>query len=707
MTDLPRLHHRSSEPRPIILGLSGGTAPVHGWSAAESDRRITAPAGTFHDAAAVLLRGGEVIAAVEEERLNRLKHTNRIARHAVRACLEIADVMLHEVDRVAYYVREDVMNGLAIGHALRHAHVPAAWTGQSYLARVLSEDLDYPFDPSCLAFVDHHVAHAASAYAVGPFRDALVVTLDGGGDGLAGTVSAGVGGTVTRLFETADSLGNLYLQVTRYLGYDLFDEYKVMGLAAYGDPSRFRHVFDAIIMLDADGRYRVSEAERRRALASLPPPRRAGDALTTVHQDVAAAAQEAVERATLHLLTHYRRETGLRYLCAAGGVLHNSTMVGKIARSGLFDGVFVQPAASDAGCALGAALATHQALAPAIRITPLRDAYLGPDVGSDDDIAEALEAWAELIVRRRSVDLAHDVAALLASGTVAGWVQGRSEFGPRALGNRSILADPRPAANKDRINALVKHREGYRPFAVSVLADQAGIYFQMPAGTGAGFMTLTVPVRAQARALLGAVTHVDGSTRIQTVSRETNPRFAALLEAFGTLTGMPALLNTSFNHSVEPIVESIDDAVTCLLTTRLDLLVAGDSLVTKANYPVQHLETLVPSLPDYVRIVQARQPDAQGGYADSFRCEHVIPVRSRDVTRATCAVLQQCDGRRRLREMIETWPIPADRPDTLGQIAELWASRLLRLLPAVTIERHGRPVGVRTTITSAHREVIP
>jgi carbamoyltransferase len=700
-------------PGPLILGLSGGTAPTRAPAEPTDEHRMIVDYDTTHDSAAVLVRDGVVLAAVEEERLNRLKHTNKIAVNAIRACLDEAGLTIADIDRIAYYAREDIYDHTVIRHLLKHPSVRMPWSGRAYLAEVLSEDLGQPIDPARLMFVEHHLAHASSAYAVGPFEDALVVTLDGKGDGLSGSVWAGRGGELTRLLDIPipDSLGVFYVGPTTFLAYRMFDEYKVMGLAAYGDPSRYRHVFEAWCTLEPNGRFIIHPEQKLHAFNALPSPRRAGDPMTPAWQDFAAAAQEAVERAAMHLFAHYRRETGLRHLCLAGGVMHNSTLVGKVASSGLFDGVFVQPAASDAGCALGAALVAHRAEAPEIRIAPMTHAYLGPGIGDRDAVRAQVEPWRDLVHLRRSDDVAGEVATLIADGAVIGWLQGRSEFGPRALGNRSILADPRPAANKDRINELVKHREPYRPFAPAVLEEEADRYFEMPPGTCADYMTLTVRVRPEARARLGAVTHVDGSARVQTVSRATNPRFWALIAAFGKLTGLPVLLNTSFNHSVEPIVQSIDDAMTCYLTTNLTHLVIDDYIATRRDAIGERLWTLVPTMPEYVRVTHSRQYRARGAnganganstnaaaradgangpscaFEDVYRCEHVVTHRStRLVGDATCRLLQHIDGRRTLGEIADDLRLTADRAAITGDIETLWGQRLIRLLPAATSE---------------------
>ena len=676
---------------PLILGLSGGTAPTRPPDPTD-ERQVLLPFGHWHDSAAVLIRDGMVLAALEEERLNRLKHTNKLAQRAIRACLKEAGLTIGDVDCIAYYTKEDSFDRLIVRHMMNHPAVPTSWSGRAYLADVLSEALDYPIDPARLMFVEHHATHAASAYLLGTVSDALVVTLDGMGDGVSGTVWAAHAGHLTRLLDLpiADSLGTFYLDLTRYLAYQLFDEYKVMGLAPYGEPSRFRQSFDTMCTLGSAGQFTL-QCEPLYALdESLPRPRRAGEPMTAAWQDLAAAGQEALERVALHVLTHYQKETGLRHLCLAGGVFHNSTLVGKISRSGLFDSVFVQPAASDAGCALGAALMAHRMLAPDIQIAPMSHAYWGPDLDDRDTVRAQLDRWRSFVEVRRTDDVAAVTADVLARGAVVGWVQGRSEFGPRALGNRSILADPRPAANKDRINELVKHREAYRPFAPAVLAEEADRFFELPAGACADYMTMTVPVRPAARPLLGAVTHIDGSARVQTVTRVTNRRFWELLKAFEAQTGVPVLLNTSFNHSVEPIVQSIDDAMTCFLTTGLTHLVVDVFVVEKREGLLDRLWTLVPALPEYVRIVHARRPGRHGTLEDVFQCEHLVTrTRTRTVAATTGRLLLHADGRRPLAELAGELELRGDRGAVAAEIEVLWNERLIQLLPSTTARQAG------------------
>jgi carbamoyltransferase len=668
-----------------VLGLSGGCNPTHGVPDEMREVWRTPEPYVLHDAAAVVISDGRIVAAIEEERLNRLKHTNRLAGHAIRECLKVAGVTLDDVTRIAYYGRESEMNSDLANYMLRRPHIPAVWSVRDYLAGALSHELEAQIDPARLEFVEHHLAHAAGAYWLAPFTDALVVTLDGVGDGLSGTVWAGQGGELRRLRDLPrrDSLGLLYLNVIRYLGYTLFDEYKVMGLAAYGDPRTFAPLFSALCELGPNGQFEIKPSQLSGIRDVIWPPRRPGEPVTKLHQDIAAALQGTVERATMHLLEHYRHSTRLRNLCMAGGVAHNSTMIGKIARSGLFEHVFVQPASHDAGCALGAAVEAYRRLEPDVRIAPMSDVYLGRPLTNTPVIGAELKRWTDLVEVVRLDDPAQETAGLLADGAVIGWVQGRSEFGPRALGNRSILADPRPSCNKDRINAIVKHREAYRPFAPAVLEEYADVFFEVPSGACAAFMTFTVEVKEAARPLLGAITHVDGTARLQTVSRATNPRFWNLIEAFRQRTGIPVLLNTSFNHSIEPIVDSVDDALTCFLTTGLTHLIVDAYLVTKRPLSAARVWRLTARVPEHVRITHARERDASDRTRDVYQCEHTaIPSQTRALSAAVYALLMNSNGTRPLCDLIGAEHSSIELVAIADELENLWAERLIQLLPA-------------------------
>lgn len=619
-----------------------------------------------HDACAVLLADGAVVAAVEEERLCRVKHTRRAPLGAVQFCLAQAGVAPPAIDRFAIGTTEEPGLRAAVGAALGAL-------------------LGIPNAAERLVFVEHHEAHAHSAHAASGYDRSLIATFDGMGDDLSGTISVGRPDGIRRLraHAVSDSLGHLYLRALDVLGYRLFDEYKVMGLAPYGDPSRYRALVGQLYTLVDEGGYRL-HLERAGCLREVGPRRR-GEPFTQAHRDLAAAVQEALEAIVLHVLRHFQRATGERRLCLAGGVAHNCAMNGKLVRAGLFDEIFVQPAAHDAGTALGAALAVHAAHA-ATRPPRLEQVYWGPAIPDSSAVERELARWRPLLTSHRATDVFGETAALLAGGAAIGWVQGRSEFGPRALGNRSILADPRPAENKARINAMVKKREGYRPFAPSVIAERAAEFFDLGgARVDLSYMTFVVPVRDAWRERLGAITHVDGTARIQTVSRDTNERYWRLLEAFGHLTGIPMLLNTSFNNHVEPIVDSVGDAIQCFLTTGLEHLVIADQIVEKHAPVATALLDLIPSQPAHVELRAGRRVAAHG-VERRFSCHHEDAAEGAadgvrvELSGPAYAVIERADGTRSLGQLLDELHAEAGA----GIVAEflgLWERRVVSLQP--------------------------
>ncbi|MCZ7556180.1 MAG: hypothetical protein M5R41_07255 [Bacteroidia bacterium] len=565
------------------------------------------PLGFFgHDASAALLCDGELVACAAEERFTRAKFALNLAgntllpKHAIAYCLKEAGIGIDDVDIVAHYCRFD-SQAIADRQALIAPFVSpdeSAMIGDSY-RKVFMEMMDLPVllrqfeamtggSPRRFEQVPHHLAHAASAFYPSGFHEALIYTIDGTGERESALLAVGRGTTITEESRTMlpTSLGTLYLLVTVLLGFrSLGDEYKVMGLAGYGNPARYRDFFRSLVRLHEDGSHTLEGFARSdlksRLTEALGMPRMRGEEIAQHHCDIAAALQEALEEAVLHALTHAQRRLGLRKLCMAGGVALNSMMNGVIARSGLFDDIFVQPAAGDEGGALGAAQQAWHQYGEGNGASPqLRHVYTGP--GFDNtDITAALEKHADAVAWDISEHITEDVAEALANGKVAGWFQGRMEFGPRALGNRSILADPRPADMKDRINAKVKHREGFRPFAPAVTVEDVHDFFDMSGLHDSPYMLFVVPVLPDKRSEIPAVTHVDGTARVQTVSRDSNPRFHELIRAFGRRTGLPVLLNTSFNVMHEPIVCTPDDAIRCFLNTDIDLLALGDFIVTR------------------------------------------------------------------------------------------------------------------------------
>lgn len=668
----------------LILGINGSERAVEEEDAMRHEQ---------HDAAAVLLRDGEIIAAIEEERLDRLKHSNCFPVNAIRACLEIADITLPQVDRIAVNWQAASIAFMRRRAFLADASRPVTADAHTSLATSFVRHFGVDIAER-LRFCPHHVAHAWSSYGVAGFSEALILTLDCWGDSSSGMILTGKGRTLRQLrtLSLGKSLGSIYIHVIQLLGFYVFDEYKAMGLAPYGDPTRYADLFQAGYRLLPDGEYEVDPfsrwLERFSNAGLLQKARRRDEPITVVHKDIAASLQAMLEEIVLHVLKHFADVTQLRSLCLAGGVAHNCSMNGRILREGLFEHVFVQPAAHDAGGALGAALSICFAEDGKANTAPMRTVYLGRGIGDAAALGKTLSRWSQVITVSPSNEIGELTAGLLAEGKVVGWVQGRSEFGPRALGNRSILADPRPVSNRDRINAMVKRREGFRPFAPSVLEEWAHEYFDLPTTEASlGFMTYVVPVKSHHRANLGAITHVNGTARIHVVSREVNPHFWQLIESFRVATGVPMLLNTSFNNNAEPIVDSIDDAVACFLTTSIDVLVIGNCVVqrreskpSEALWTILHA-SLAPSCCVQKGRLRNDPPSAEHRVVSIKRS--VYSQRSRAISPDTFRIVSECDGQHSVAELFEKYPPRTceSHGEILREIFGLWQDRFLRLAP--------------------------
>ncbi|BBB01929.1 putative carbamoyltransferase [Actinacidiphila reveromycinica] len=561
------------------------------------------------DAAAALVADGQVVAAAAEERWDGLKHSERFPSGAADYCLRAGGLdpaalasgatdllVAHSFD---FAPERDFLVGQSDYYRELYDAVLDPAAVQEVAQRALGCDLTDRFVP-----VPHHLAHATGAYLPSGYRDALVVVSDGLGERWSATALA----ATPEGFETVceipahDSLGLLYGLFTMYLGFRFGDgEYKVMGLAPHGDPERHLAVLtDQVLQLDTAGRYRtpillsnVSTLDKetyRPALARLEElfgPRRApGDPLDQRHKDIAASLQAALQAAQYHFLSHLRESTGLDRLCLSGGVALNCVANGTLLRSGLFSDIHVQPAAADDGAALGAALWAGWQRGE--RARPVRHTLLGPGYGPAE--CEAAAASVQGVTVTRFTDdkaLTDHVAGLIDEGAVVGWFQGRMEFGPRALGNRSILADPRRPDMRARINALVKKRESFRPFAPAVTAEAAAELFEIDPEDVSRFaeMLFVCYVRPEHADRMPATTHVDGSARTQTVSSADNALFHQLIQAFEHRTGLPVLLNTSFNQANQPIVRTPQEAVDTFLAAGLDALVLGDLLLLPDGRP--------------------------------------------------------------------------------------------------------------------------
>jgi carbamoyltransferase len=571
----------------------------------------------YHDSAACLVRDGAVIAAAEEERFTHVKHGKRpipfstyeLPFHAIDYCLAAAGIRLVDVDEVAYsfdpYLllgrhRDDATITLPLEPSAHSA--PEEWQSvwdPLFLASIVNAPRHLaggaplhlrarfkgarPDGPYRWRFVEHHIAHAASAFHASPFQEAATLTLDGRGEVATTTYNIGRGARLERIGQVnyPHSLGLLYERLTEHLGFlPSSDEYKVMALASFGQPS-YLDAFRALIQLGENGQYTIAPFDME---ALFGPAREKGGPLQQRHYDIARSLQAALEETALALVGWLHEATGQRNLCMAGGVALNCVMNARIRDEGPFEHIWIQPAAGDAGTALGAALwvdalrrgdEASSATAGEPRRYVMEHAFLGPDY-PDDDIERFLR-WAKLSYRRMT-DIAEEVAALLANDNIIGWFQGRMEFGPRALGARSILASPLSPDMQARLNEI-KDREDFRPVAPVVLEEAAGAWF-----SGAGvspFMLFVYDVAPEKAVRIPAVRHVDGTARIQTINRAQHPLYYDLLKAFQRRTGVPVLVNTSFNTRGEPIVCTPRDAIECFWTSPLDALAIGPFLVEK------------------------------------------------------------------------------------------------------------------------------
>jgi carbamoyltransferase len=572
----------------------------------------------FHESACCLLRDGHLVAAAEEERFSRVKHDPRLPVSAFRFCLERAGFGILDLDAIAYYESPVKKLSRQIWAGAPEGAPPGLpWLDPGQPERAIREGLGWE---GPLYVYEHHLSHAASAFFYSGFPEAALLTVDGVGEWATTTYGRGQGSKI-ELFEEVEfphSLGLLYSTLTSYLGFEVNDgEYKVMGLAPYGEP-RFVEEMRKLVLPGEGGQYRLDlryfDFIRGRRMFSEDlvrlfgePPRERESEIGPFHKDVARSLQMVLEEILLEKARYLHERTGARDLCMAGGVALNVVANGRILREGPFERLFVQPAAGDSGGCLGAAALAHAELTgerPAAG--PLRHVYLGPS-WRVEEVAGLVTATGlpALDFRGREADLLEAVVDRLIRGEVVGWFHGPMEFGPRALGARSLLADPRDPGMRDRLNRLVKKREAFRPFAPSVLAAHASEHFDLDHPSP--FMLETCRVTSPLD--LPAITHVDGSARPQTVDPEVSPRYAALLEAFRRRTGCPILVNTSFNVRGEPIVGSPVDALFCLGSSGIDSVVLEDFVIDRAMLPANWSD-LLPAWRERQRTPFARRRSA-------------------------------------------------------------------------------------------------
>ena len=548
-----------------------------------------------HDTAACLLSNGELIAFAEEERFNRDKHTKSFPFFAINYCLEAGGFDIRDIDVVGFSHQPGVDLGRAMGDILRR--LPGTWR-RLFIQPIVDMNLyvKKPFFRLAQGFtgnlisVGHHEAHAAAAFYASPFEEAAVLSIDRGGDYLSTWLGHGRGSSLETLsyVRQPHSLGEVYAAVTDYLGFlPNCDEGKVMGLAPFGD-STYLDKFNNLVSLEAAGGFKIdldyftyhkkSGWCSRRFISDFGPKRLRSEEIGLRHQGIAAAVQATTERTALHIAGRLSKTTGSKNLCIGGGVALNSCMNAHILLNGDFDDIFIQPAAGDAGNALGAAYYIWHVVFGNDRVVPLADAYLGPEF-SHNQITAAIKTAG--LTYKKTDNVAQYCAKRIEKGAICGWFQGRAEVGPRALGNRSILANATLPETKDIVNLKIKKRESFRPFAPAIqeefAADYIDDYYPSP------FMLLVLDVKKKHRSTLPSITHVDGTARLQTVTKTSNPLFWSLIEEFRQLTGVPVVLNTSFNVQGEPIANTPSDAIRTFRASGMDCLALGDYIIEKQS----------------------------------------------------------------------------------------------------------------------------
>ena len=591
----------------------------------------------YHDSAAALLRDGEIVAAAQEERFSRKKHDSRFPRNAIAYCLQSQKISLSDVDTVVYYEKPlltferllETYLGAAPRGGRSFVAAMQVWIKEKlFLKSELKKNLkevqksfktDSGKIPNLL-FSEHHFSHAAAAFYPSPFEESVVLCMDGVGEWATTSAWVGKGKNINPLWEISfpHSLGLLYSAFTYYCGFKVNSgEYKLMGLAPYGEPKYVDQIRDNLIDIKEDGTFRldISYFKYHRGFRMTGrkfhklfgrPPRKGETELTQFHMDLAASIQVVTEEIVLKLAKSLREETGIKNLCLAGGVALNCVANGKLLQEKIFDDIWIQPASGDAGSALGAALVGWHQHQEKERVVDTNDSmkgtYLGPEF-SNDDITQYLEQIHAPFHTHSDPDLFDRLAEELEKGHVIGWFNGPMEFGPRALGGRSIIGDPRNQKMQSVMNLKIKYRESFRPFAPSVLEEDVSNQFEMNAKSP--YMLLVAPVKKELckqmteeedklfgieklnipRSSLPAVTHVDYSARVQTVCARTNPRYYNLISAFKQKTGCPTIVNTSFNVRGEPIVCTPQDAYRCFMRTEMDVLVLQNQILFKSEQP--------------------------------------------------------------------------------------------------------------------------
>lgn len=551
----------------------------------------------YHDSAATLIKDGAVVSAVQEERFTRKKHDDSFPRQSIAFCLDQESITVDDVDYIVFYekpilklerllktyIRTWPRSLLSFSTAMLSLFGKKIWIENKIRKETLYQGE--------VLFTKHHISHAASSFYCSPFEESAVITIDGVGEWDTTTIAYGYKTTLQTIktIHFPDSIGLLYSAITQFIGFKVNSaEYKVMGLAPYGDPERFYLRFKKLINIQDDGSYTINQTyfsyeygmkmtnkklEKLFGVAMRKPE----SELRQVHKDIAAALQKITEEVVLAIAKHAKEITGSKHLCLAGGVALNCVVNGKLLLSELFDDIYIQPASGDAGGALGSALYVYHHVLKNKRVlsTAMNSVYLGPEY-NDKQIYQSLDNYGLICEEYDEDELCQKVANLIEGNNTIGWFQGKMEYGPRALGNRSIIADPRNKENWQKINLKIKYRESFRPFAPAVLAEHVQNYFALEKDSP--YMLLVADVIDDT---VPAITHIDGSARIQTVHKESNKRFHSLITAFHDKTGCPLIINTSFNVRGEPMVMTPNDAINSFVNTEMDYLVMGKVVVSR------------------------------------------------------------------------------------------------------------------------------
>ncbi len=559
----------------------------------------------FHDSSAAIIENGRLIAAVEEERFTRIKHDNSFPFKSIDYCLKETGITITQVDCIAFYekplikfdrVISQFIHSFPRGFSAFNQTMPSWLTEKLRIRKILKKKLKFK---GKVFFIEHHLAHAASSYLISPFNEAVILTMDGVGEWSSTTCGYAKNSEINleKEIKFPHSLGLLYSTVTAYLGMSVNNsEYKVMGLAAYGKPEHYDK-FKKLIDIKEDGSFALNmdyfsyhykmSMPSKKFIEEFGPARKAKDEMTQKHKDISASVQKLTEDILFKILNNLHEKYKIDNLCIAGGVALNSVANGKILSSTPFKKIFIQPAAGDGGTSVGAAFYVYNTVLKNPRDFVLKDAYLGPGFSTEEIKNYLNKNQVKYTEFKDDIELIKTTAKLIYENNVVGWFQGRMEFGPRALGSRSILSNPCNPKMQEILNIKVKHREKFRPFAPVVCEDDAPKFFEcdIPIPEPTDFMLMVYPIKAKYHKDIPAVTHVDGSGRLQTIRKFQNQKYYDLIKEFGKLSGIPILINTSFNIRGEPIICNPEDAYMCMMGTGIDYLVMDKFLIKREDNP--------------------------------------------------------------------------------------------------------------------------